>query len=375
MPAPDSQATRVNELASRWQAAARAFESGDWTQARAACDEVLRVDPHHAEALHVRGAGRLSPGAIIRARSMTSNEQSKKAPRSAVFHNSRGIVEQGARSEDRCGSGLTAPRCVLIRLAHRRTTIWATCWKRGGHLVEARRCYDDAIRHQPHFPEALNSLGALLVGLEYYSEAARHLSAATALRPDYAKAHYHLARALKGLGRRNEAQAALLQAVRLNPELAEGWHDLGLLLKEQGAIRDAAAAFEKSVQLNPELAEGYLNLGNIFYELGLADKSRECFEQAQAVRPSDALKVRIALSLPGFYESREQIEEVRSRLEADLDRLMAEDLRIDDPNEGSRAHAVLSRLSGQERCSFAEPHRGSVSQSLPGAGLHFAALC
>lgn len=326
-----SQAVRVNELASQWQAAVRAFESSDWARARAECDEVLRVNPHHAEALHVRGLTAFRQGDHQSALN-DIKRAIKKAPRSAVFHNSLGIVEQALGQKTDAEAAYRAalrfdPTCAL---AHHNL---GDLLEARGHLVEARRCYEDAIRHQPNFPEALNSLGALLVRLEYYAEAVRHLSAATGLRPDYAKAHYHLARALKGLGQRGEALAALLQAVRLNPKLAEGWHDLGLLLKEQGAIRDAAAAFEKSVQLNPELAEGYLNLGNILYELGLADKSRECFQRADALRPSDALQVRIALSLPGFYESREQIEEVRSRLEADLDRLMAEDLRIDDPNE------------------------------------------
>ena len=331
MPTSHGQAARASDLANRWQVAVRAFESGDWAQARAECDEVLAMDPHHTEALHVRGVSAFRQGDHQDALN-DIKRAIKKAPRCAVFYNSLGIVEQalGRRAEAEAAYRAALRFDPACALAHHNL---GDLLEARGKLAEARRCYEDAIRHQPRFPEALNSLGALLVRLEYYAEAARHLSAAIELRPDYAKAHYHLARALKGLGQRHDAQAALRQAVRLNPELAEGWHDLGLLLKEQGAITEATAAFEKSVQLNPELAEGYLNLGNIFYELGLADRSRACFEQAYAVRPSDALKVRIALSVPGYYESREQIEETRSRLETDLDRLMAEDLRIDDPNE------------------------------------------
>jgi protein O-GlcNAc transferase len=309
----------------------RAFEAGQLTLAQAECEQVLRLDPHHAEALHVRGLIAFRQGALPDALDYVKRAL-KKAPRTALFLNSLGIIRQAMNQAEEAEAAYRAalradPACASA--AHNLGDVLEA----QGRWAEAAQCYQQAIRHQPNFPEALNNLGALLIRAENYADAARHLSAAIRLRPDYAKAHYHLARALRALGRRDEAQAALQQTVKLNPALAEGWHDLGLVRKEQGAAREAVAAFEESVRLNPALAEGYLNLGNIFYELGLADKSREYFEQAQAVRPSDALKVRSALSLPGCYDSREQMEEARSQLEADLDRLMAEELRIDDPNE------------------------------------------
>jgi predicted O-linked N-acetylglucosamine transferase (SPINDLY family) len=106
-----------------------------------------------------------------------------------------------------------------------------------------------------------------------------------------------------------------------------------MLLKENGAHQEAVTAFEKALALKPEMAEAYLNLGNIYYELGLADKSRQWFERAQLLKPSDGLKIRSALSLPGFYDSQAQIEEARARLAADLERLLTEELRVDDPIE------------------------------------------
>src|SRR5437773_481174 len=100
MPTSHSQAARVNDLANRWQAAVRAFESGDWARAQTECDEVLRMDPHHAEALHVRGLSAFRQGDHQDALN-DIKRAIKKAPRCAVFHNSLGIVEQalGQRTE------------------------------------------------------------------------------------------------------------------------------------------------------------------------------------------------------------------------------------------------------------------------------------
>lgn len=328
-PAQPSPAARAHQLARHWQATVRAFESGQLALARTECDAVLQLDPQHADALHVRAlsAFRLNEH---REALVFIKRALKRAPRSALFHNSHGIIQQALAQQAEAAAAFREalrldPACAPA--AHNLGDVLEA----QGQRDEAARYYEKALRHQPNFPEALNSLGALLVNTGQFAAGAQRLTAALALRPHYAKAHYHLARALKGLGQRGEALAALRQSVHLDATQAESWHDLGVLLKENGTPQEAVAAFKQAVTLKPELAEGYLNLGNLAYELGLADQSRTWFERAHAVKPSAGLKIRSALSVPGFYESQAHIEAAQARLAADLDELLAQDLRLDDP--------------------------------------------
>lgn len=320
---------RAAEVASRWQSTVRAFESGDLTRAQIDCDEVLRLDARHAEALHVRGLiahlQKQPQAALVYVRRAL-----KLAPRTALFHNSLGIILNVLKQFPEAETAFRAavqfdPACAqaMFNLGELLET--------KGQRDHARQWYEKALRQQPQFPEALNNLGSLLTSSGQFAEAAQHLSAALALRPDYAKAHFHLARALRGLKRTDEAVAALREAVRHDPALSLAWHVLGILLKQTGQFAESWTAFERAIQLDPEIPEGYFNLGKLAYELGLGEQSRTWFERGYQVRPSDGFKLCQLLSLPGFFESQEQSEALLARLTVELDQLMTADLHIDDP--------------------------------------------
>ncbi len=345
----------MNHSSVIWQSAVRAFEAGHLAQAQASCEEVLSLDPHHAEALHLRGMIAFKLNDLLIARNYVQRAL-KKSAQCSVFHNSLGIIEQKL--------GCFEAAEASYRRALRFDPHHALAYNNLGDLLEsqerlkeAEECYQKAIDCDPNFAEAHNNLGLISVRLGRPAEALHHLSSAIKLRPDYLKAYYSLSLLLRYMGRYQEAQVVLQQALKLKPDYAEAWHDLGLSLKALGDVSGAIAAFEKALQHKPELDCAYLNLGNIYFEKGLSDRALEYFKQAQAIKPTDALKLRIALSLPGFYESTAQIQQVRARLRADLEHLEREQLRIEDPYEkvsitpfylayhGENDVALLSRIA------------------------------
>ena len=314
-----------------WRSAVHAFEHNDLEKAETECDRLLKLDPADAESLHLRGLIAYRRG--DHPESLKYAERAvRQAPRNALFHNTLGIITQAlGRLEAAESAYRTAlrldPACspASINLGDLLET--------RGQVLEAERYYRSAVEHDPQSPEALNNLGKVLNRLGRPEESVHHLATAVKLHPGLGKAQYNLSCALRALGRKDEALASLTQALKASPEIALAWHDLGLHFKERGVLAEARAAFERAVQLDPKLVEGYLNLGNVFHELGLGDRARACFERASTIKESDALKVRMALSLPGVYQSTQEMAETRDRFAAEIDRLMAEGLRIADPNE------------------------------------------
>ncbi len=84
---------------------------------------------------------------------------------------------------------------------------------------EAMEDYRKALQIDPNFPEALNSLGALVIDRGQFDQAMTHFRQALHIQPNYADAHHNLALCLAALGRPDEALAHYEKAVELDP----GW--------------------------------------------------------------------------------------------------------------------------------------------------------
>ncbi|HKX31019.1 MAG TPA: tetratricopeptide repeat protein [Blastocatellia bacterium] len=338
-----------------WRSARESFEVGELGQALEKCDLLLKINPTDPESLHLRGLVAHRQG--NHAAGLKDVQRAiKQAPRTALFHNTLGVIS-GAL--DRLEAAEAAYRAAL-RLDPGCASAYLNLgdlFETRGQLAEAESCYRLAVEHEPQTPEMHNNLGKLLARVGRFEEAAFHLARAIEIRPDFDAAHYNLARALAAMGRSDEALAALTLVLKRSPGMAIAWHDLGLHFKGRSALAEARAAFERTLQLAPEMITGYFNLGSVYYELGLGDHARDCVERAHALKPSDALKIRGALLLPGVYQSMDEIRERRDRLTAEIDQLMAEDLRVDDPNyeislipfflayQGLNDVALLSRIA------------------------------
>ncbi len=312
-----------------WPAAVEAFQAGNLAQAQTSCEKVLASDPRHADALHLRAMI-----AFRQEEHQTALQYIQRAikqvPRSSDFYNSLGLIQQKL---DQASEAEKAFRMALQldptnAMAHFNL---GDLWHAQEKVAEAEACYQKALRYQSNFPEAHNNLGLLRLSQQQFDPAIVHLSQALQLRPDHFKAHLGLSCALREQHRHAQAQAVLEQALRLQPDSAEAWHDLGVTLAAQNQRAASLAAYEKAVQLKPDLGTGYLSIGNIYYERGLTDVAGQYYQRAQAIQPSDALRVKQMLCIPAIYDSTEQLQAERARLAANLDQLMAANLQIKDP--------------------------------------------
>jgi tetratricopeptide (TPR) repeat protein len=136
--------------------------------------------------------------------------------------------------------------------------LWS--WNR---LPDAEAQYEAALRLNPDFAEAHNSLAILFANQPgRQADAIAHFQTALRLWPDDAEAHNNLANLLaRQPGRQAEAIAHYETALRIRPDYANAHYDLAVLLASQpGRQADAIAHYENAVRLNPNSFLVHFNL-------------------------------------------------------------------------------------------------------------------
>lgn len=330
-PAVQPRPVRLEDFIAACNAAMEAFEAGKLKQAQASCEKALRLDPHHAEVLHLSAMiaeqlqnYEIALGYIQRAL--------KQVPQASMFYNALGLIQRGlgqpeeAEKAYRMALQLDAENALAY---HNLGDLWFT----RKELAKADECYQEALRYKPDFPEAHGSLGRLRRQQHQYDEAIAHFAQTIALDPKDFNAYHNLAAVLREQNRNEQSQSVLEEVLRLKPDFAEAWHDLGVTLLALKQNVEGIAALEKSVAIKPELDLAYLNLSSHYYELGLVDVTLQYLRRAQAIRPSDATRLKMALCFPAVYDSVEQVSAEHERITAELAQLATEDLSIADPLE------------------------------------------
>lgn len=233
-----------------------------------------------------------------------------------------------------------------------------------GRPAEAEIAYRRAIELKPDYVEARFGLGNVLLGRGRGDEAIASYLRAVALAPDYAEAHYNLGVAWQARGRLDEAVGCYQKTLSLNPAFVQAHYNLGVALQAQNKLALAAASYRSALALSPQNAEAENNLGNTigdqgrydlavahyrraleinpdfadaFYNLGFAladqgdlDEAKACYQKAEALGLASA-RIRAALMLPPIMGTKEEVLECRSRFERNLDQLIADGVRVDDP--------------------------------------------
>jgi hypothetical protein len=139
-------------------------QGGRLFQAASLYEQVLRVDPGHAVALHYMGVVRMQEGRTEEAEPLLRRSLTLR-PDTPDFHNNLGL-----------------------------------CLRAGDRLEEAVACYRQALAIRPDYVEGLNNLGLDLQQLGKSEEARRCFEEAIRFRPDFPQAHWNLGLALLLLG-------------------------------------------------------------------------------------------------------------------------------------------------------------------------------
>lgn len=173
---------------------------------------------------------------------------------------------------------------------------------RAGQASEALEHFQEAVRIEPTYVEAISNTGNVRLMLGQPDDAVASYLSALAIAPENAEVHYNCGTALKQQKRWDEAIEHFEQALRIRPQFAAAHINFGLSLRALGRTQAAIEHYQKAAQIDPSLAMAYYNHGLALGSLGRNTEAIEQFEQALRIEPEDFnanYKVAIALQAVG----------------------------------------------------------------------------
>ena len=162
-------------------------------------------------------------------------------------------------------------------------------------------------------------LGAVIHGmLEQPQQTERYAREAIRLQPDFAEAHNSLGLALRLQGRASEAVPVLQEAVRLKLDYADAYYNLGVTHNSLGQLTEAAECFRQTLALRPRDSDALNDLGNVLQGLHRHAEAINCYRRALTVKPAYALAhFNLGNALIDLGETSDAIRHYRKAVEVD----------------------------------------------------------
>jgi tetratricopeptide (TPR) repeat protein len=160
--------------------------------------------------------------------------------------------------------------------------------RKQNQLPAAVRCYEKAVALEPDNPAFFNNLGNALRAMGKNDQAIFAFRNALKLSPEYTQALYNLSKAYSEQGRIDQAIAACRRAIRIEPSFYSAYHDLGMLHKRQGNLNDARTCLLRAIELDPGAIAARLNLGNVLIRLKRWEEAIDCLHGLIAIKPDSS---------------------------------------------------------------------------------------
>jgi tetratricopeptide (TPR) repeat protein len=159
---------------------------------------------------------------------------------------------------------------------------------RAGRGEDATRRFQDALRLDPGYDEALYNLGYMLERVGQSREAESNLRAAVAANSRHFKAHNSLGSVLMGRGALAEAEDHLRRALEIRPSYVDGLSNLGLLLNQTGRRQEGLAHIDRAISQRPSSADLHVNRGAVLQDLRRDAEAETALLRALALQPRHA---------------------------------------------------------------------------------------
>lgn len=225
---------------------------GRIAEARSLYEQVARMEPRNATALHLLGLANGQLGDLAAARDALERAV-RIDPASAPFRSSLGttLIEQGD-------------------------------WEK------AEIALKDATRLDQRLADGWRQLGRLYRRTGRWAEAEDALRRLTVLCPREAAAHAQLAEALEYTGNLSAAFESYRDALNLDQNQPELWNRVGILLRRMGHLGTAQTSLEQALALQPSNVEAMNNLANVLRDRGLIDDAIAAYRRILDIRPDFA---------------------------------------------------------------------------------------
>jgi tetratricopeptide (TPR) repeat protein len=239
------------QLRARFRSAVALHQGGELLRARAAYEEVLKIQPRHSDALHLLG--------VILAQ---SND-----PRAVeLIEQSIEIDPHNAAANNNLGSALHGL----------------------GKFAAAIANYDKAIAIHADYADAYFNRGNAQRELGQWEAALLSYERAVSIRTDFAPAHFYRGNVLYQLAQLDAALESYRLAIVHGPDFAEAYSNRGNVLRKLGQYEAALASYDRAIAIKPDWAEAHFNRGVALNELKLPDAALASYDRAVAINPEFA---------------------------------------------------------------------------------------
>jgi Tfp pilus assembly protein PilF len=177
-------------------------------------------------------------------------------------------------------------RGMRMRVIAERTVVAMFMNNRAAEALAAGRLDDaywyarDAMRHDPDFVAAYNTMGVVYLRRGLAGRAEALFDAALRHEPDNTNVMDNLVQALKAQGRDDEAARVAQRLARIEPVPPFRDFDAGRRAMQAGEFALARALFEREVRREPDYHEFHFWLARALFELGEIGPAREQLQLA-----------------------------------------------------------------------------------------------
>jgi len=221
--------------------------AGRLREAEALYQQILALEPQHAEANHLLGLIAYRTGQLDRAAELLGQATSSHPTQSTYWFNLGVVLQKQGKWDDALS---VYRRALSLNPAHAEAhTNVGNVFMDQGKPAEAEASYREALRIKPEYVEARNNLGVALKEQDRFTEAEAAYRDALALAPSHVEAHCNLGAALMDEGRLDEATACLEQALRLKPEYLKAIYHLAFAFLRRTQFDQAVEYFRRSAAI------------------------------------------------------------------------------------------------------------------------------
>lgn len=254
---PRSTKSTSTYLQALLQKGALLHQNGQLDQAQRIYEQVLKVQPRHAKALHLLGMLSGQSSDFKSALSLL-NKAIRLEPSNAAAHVDRG---RALKELGRFDAALASyNQAIALRpdyaLAYcNRGTVY-----RAQHNSQAALdSYDQAIALQPDYADAHYNRGVVLEECRQWDAALVSYDQVIAVKPDHAQAHCNRGNVLRELNLLDAALASYDHALAIKADDAPACSNRGNVLRELQQVEAAQASCSAAITIDPDCIEGHLN--------------------------------------------------------------------------------------------------------------------
>ncbi|MCH9812428.1 MAG: tetratricopeptide repeat protein [Epsilonproteobacteria bacterium] len=264
--------------------ALKAHREESLKEAQAGYENVLELDPSHAQALCNLGiiyknAQNYSKAIALFTKALESD------PKSITCMHNFANLYRTIQNYDKAIGLLQNAIEMAPKNAHLFNEL-AITYEKQGNTPRALHYYTQAIHRDNHYIKAYNNIGVILYRQKRYSDAVKIFEMAQKVDPHYAGTYLNLGAALNRAKRYEEAKDVLEKSVTLDPNNSGPYTNLGNVFNKLHQHHEALHCHKKAITLEEDSASNYANIAITYKSLEQYKNSAKSFEKSLTLNPT-----------------------------------------------------------------------------------------